>query len=38
MHFGHEDTMVGVEDALLADNDEMNIGEIGLAGWNSEKS
>ncbi|KAL3586726.1 hypothetical protein D5086_013593 [Populus alba] len=38
MHFGREDTMVGVEDALLADNDEMNIGEFGLAGWNSEKS
>ncbi|KAJ6361767.1 hypothetical protein OIU78_002229 [Salix suchowensis] len=39
MHLGHEDTMAGVEDALLAGNDEMNIGgEIGLAYWNSEKS
>ncbi|KAB5553044.1 hypothetical protein DKX38_010355 [Salix brachista] len=38
MHLGHEDTMAGVEDDLLAGNDEMNIGEIGLANWNSEKS
>ncbi|CAK7352722.1 unnamed protein product [Dovyalis caffra] len=38
MQFGHEDTMVGVEDALLAGNDEMNIGEIALTDKDSEKS